>query len=303
MGGRYSPDGRSRMRNSFWITAVILLTSASSIFAQNLLVNGNFEKGTNDQGEPVGWHSRITGVITLSEYKDPDKKKGLLYKHFRDGCGYDWGRIRPWPGLFCPQCGQMITTEESADWYVENYKRVSLGEGKTGQGVLLKMDTFVGENQGVRVCSDFMKAEKGAGYEIGVDIKGELSTQVFLECFQFMPEDKVASEWVSGLPEKVNPFKHTMKLKRTARLHIYPNVDGSKWTYYVDRDVMREEKQFDVMYVTLYGYGKAGEVSFDNAFVRKLTAAEVAAYKKENPVKEDRFRYYGTPKKSSRSGK
>lgn len=279
---------------------MVMLTSLAS--AQNLLKNGDFEGGTNDQGEPVGWHSRITGVITISEYRDPEKKKGLLYKHFRDGCGYDWGRVRPWPGLFCPQCGQMMTTEESADWYVDNYKRVSLTEGKSGKAALLKMETAVGEIQGVRLCSDFMKAERGAGYEIGVDIKGDISAQVFLECFQFIPEDKAASEWVSGLPEKVNPFKHKMKLKRTARIHIYPDV-GAQWTHFTERDVMREEKPFDVMYLTVYAYGAAGEVGFDNAYVRKLSSRKVAAYKKENPVKEDRFRYYGDPKRGRGSEK
>src|SRR5436190_17435786 len=143
------------MKYSILFTMLLLL--ASPAFAQNMLKNGDFEKGES-QGQPVGWHSKITGVITISEYKDPDNKKGLLYKHFRDGCGYDWGRIRPWPGLFCPQCKQMITTEESADWYVNNYKWVKLTPGKPGKGVLLFMDDFVGANQGVRICSDFMKA-------------------------------------------------------------------------------------------------------------------------------------------------
>jgi hypothetical protein len=241
-------------------------------------------------------------VITISEYSDPEHKKGLLYKHFRDGCGYDWGRIRPWPGLFCPQCGQMITTEESADWYVKNFENVSLGSGKSGKCAVLKMDTAVGEIQGVRLCSDFMKAEKGAGYEIGVDVKGDISAQVFLECFQFVDKDEADAKWAASLPDKVNPYKHPTRLRRTYRIHIYPDVGGD-WTRLRERDVMREQHPFDVMYLTLYGYGKAGEVGFDNAYVRKLSRAEVAAYKRANPVKEDRFRYYGTPSKSAPSNR
>lgn len=276
--------------NRLLILAFVLL-ALSPARGQNLLANGDFEKGLNKEGEPAGWHTRITGVITISEYTDPEHKKGLTGKHFKDGCGYDWGRIRPWPGLFCPSCKQMITTEESGSWYVKNAESVSLGPGRSGQGVWIKMDKATGENQGVRVCSDFIKAERGAGYEIGLDamVKG-VSVQVFLECFQYVEGDKEAKDWLQTLPAEVNPFKHHARLKRTYRMHIYPKA-GGHWAHFTEQDVMRENHTFDVMYVSLYAYGGAGEAVFDNVYVRKLSPSEAVAYKRANPVKEDRFRY------------
>jgi hypothetical protein len=270
----------------------MLFVPAWAACGQNLLANGNFEKGANKDGEPVGWHTRITGVITISEYTDPDNKKGLIGKHFKDGCGYDWGAIRPWVGLFCPKCHQMITTEESSDWYVKNFESVSLGPGRSGQGVVIKMTTAVGENQGVRVCSDFIKAEKGAGYEISMDgiVRGT-ALQGFVECFAYVPEDDKAKEWVKTLPAECNPNKMTMRIKRTFREHLYIKSPGN-WTTFKEQFLVPENKyRFDLMYVSLYAYGAKGEAGFDNVVLRKLSAAEVEAYKRENPPpKDERFR-------------
>ena len=80
------------MKYPIIIIALVLLLAAPAL-AQNMLVNGDFEKGQKNN-EPIGWHSKITGIITVSEWKDPDNKKGLLGKYFKDGCGHIWGRIR-----------------------------------------------------------------------------------------------------------------------------------------------------------------------------------------------------------------
>jgi len=281
----------------FTTLIMCLFMLCSPAFGQNLLLNGDFEKGES-QGQPVGWHSKITGVITVSEWKDPDNKKGLLGKYFKDGCGHIWGRNRPWPGLFCPECKQMITTEESADWYTTNYKWVKLDAGSKGKGLLTFMDDFVGANQGVRLCSDFIKAEKGAGYKFGVEARIVSGTgmmaQMFVECFEYLKEDETgaaeAKEWVKTLDNEVNPYKHTGKLKRTNRGHIYPKMT-TEWTKFESEFVMRQNHQFDRMYMTLYAYGAKGEVAFDNAWIRKMTPAELAAYKKKYPAKEARFKY------------
>lgn len=277
------------------LIVMIVAALAAPALAQNLVKNGGFEKWT-EQGEPENWHSRITGVITVSEYKDPVKKKGLIRKWFKDGCGYDWGEIRPFPGLYCPQCKQMITTEESSDWYVKNGERVLPAPGKITKGAGMKMDDFVGANQGVRLSSDFIKAEPLAGYEWRLDVMtaNNGAVQAFVEGFQYYDDPKVEA-WLKTLPKEVNPFGFTKPIKRTFRSHLYlaGKTPDRQWVSFSEQFVNMKNPRYriDLMYVNLYGYMPSAEMVWDNIGLRKLSAQELAKYHAENPPsREERFR-------------
>jgi hypothetical protein len=277
------------------LAAILLLALEIPAFAQNLVENGGFEKWTKE-GEPEGWHTRITGVITVSEYEDPVKKKGLIRKWFKDGCGYDWGEIRPFPGLYCPQCKQMITTEESSDWYVKNVERVAPAPGKNGKGAGMKMDDFVGGNQGVRLSSDFIKAEDDAGYEWKLDVitGNGGAVQAFVEGFQYYEDPKVEA-WLKTLPKEVNPFGFTKPIRRAFRSHLYlaGKTGDRQWKSFSEQFVNMKNPRYhiDLMYVNLYGYMPSAEMVWDNIVLRKLSAQELKAYHANNPpAKEERFR-------------
>ena len=104
---------------------------AAPALAQNLVKNGDFEGGLTTRGEPVGWHTRLTSIIPVPEYKDPEHKEGRTgVVHFKCGCGYDWGTVRPFATLVCPKCGHMNTgLEDAGDWYNKNHEYVSLIDG------------------------------------------------------------------------------------------------------------------------------------------------------------------------------
>jgi len=260
---------------------------------KNLLTNGNFEKWSEETGEPVGWHSRITSIIPVPEYADPEHKKGRTGKiHFKCGCRYEWGTVRPWVSLVCPQCKQINHgCEDSAALYDKNYESVVPVPGRAGKGVGMKITKAVGDVQGVRVISDLIKAERGAGYEISFDVmtKGT-HPRVFVECFRLMPRDKKAREWVKTLPPEANPLGFTMRLKRRFRSSVNCEPSPTKWTHFSDRFVPPAARyEFDYMYVKLYGYLQ-GEVAFDNVVLRKLSDAEAEAYRVEYQPKDKRLR-------------
>jgi len=285
----------SRHGVTLWIVvAVVTSLLAAPAAAQNLLQNGNFEGPVNEHGEPRGWHTRITGLTPIPEYTDPANKKGRTgVTHFKCGCGYMWGTVRPWAGLFCPQCKQMnLGLEDSSEYYQKNHESVTLGQGRTGRGVRIKMDGVVGGNQGVRVVSAFARAEDGAAYEISFDATSasDAHLRVFVEGFRMEPDDKAATEWVKTLPAESNPFKQTIRLKRVFRKAI--NVQHpAQWTTYREQFHAPQRYRFDVMYVNLYAYMPGGEAGYDNVVLRKLNPAETKRYFEENPPpREGRFR-------------
>jgi hypothetical protein len=272
--------------------ALICLLAAGVALAgpPNLLKNGNFEQGMDTTtGEPVGWHSKIIGVIPIPEYLDPERKKGRTGKYsFKCGCGHIWGNVRPWAYLYCPECARLnVGLEDSGDLYADNETCVEIGSGKSGRGLAYKLPTAIGNNEGVRVVSDLIKAEPGAGYEINFDTRASKShVRLFVECFREETGDDKATEWVKTLPPKANPLKQTIRLKRVFRKHIDAGTPAA-WTHFSETFVAPDRYQFDCMYVSLYAY-LPGEAAFDNVVLRKLTPAELATHKKANPGPKDK---------------
>ena len=298
MGVMKTRTGVSVVKTPTWLRAVLLLmivglVSGSAPAGRNLVTNGDFERGVTKQDEPIGWHTRITSYTSLPEYEDPANKKGRTgVVRFRCPCGREWGTVRPWVGLLCPQCKQMVTgLEESAAKYEKNYESVKVVPRGGGRAVGVKMTGEVAGSQGVRVLSALMPAERGAGYEMGFEAiaTSGVSVRVFLEGFRLEEDDEEAKEFIKTLPSECNPYKLTGRLKRVARLHINAQQPGN-WTFFKERTVPPKRSEFDFMMVNLYCYNFAGEAGFDNVQVRKITPAEVEKIRSEKNPKEDRFK-------------
>lgn len=263
-------------------------TSANAKKKRNLLSYGRFEKW-NDDNEPRGWHTHLTSIIPVPEYSDPENKKGRTgVVNFVCGCGYDWGAVRPWTNLVCPKCKHMNTgLEDSGAHYLDNHKYVSFTQGKQGKGVGIKMPDAVGNVQGVRVISELVEAERGAGYKISFDAKTKgPHLRVFVECFREIPGDKKARQWVASLPQTSNPMKLTKRLKRVYRKQINCNKPA-EWTHFAETFAPPKRSQFDYMFVTLYAY-LPGEAAYDNVVLCKLTRSELKLHKLENPGPKDK---------------
>jgi hypothetical protein len=190
----------------------------------------------------------------------------------------------------------MITTEESSDWYVKNAERVAPAPGKNGKGAGMKMDDFVGSNQGVRLSSDFIKVDPDAGYEWRFDVitANEGAVQAFVECFQYYDDPKIEA-WLKTLSKEVNPMGFTKPIKRCYRDHIYlaGKTGDRQWRSFGQQFVNMKNPRyrFDLMYVNLYGYMPNAEMVWDNVVLRKLSPAELVKYHAENPpAKDERFR-------------
>lgn len=272
--------------------AIICLFTAGAARADspNQLKNGDFERSIESPGgEPFGWHTKIIGVIPIPEYLDPERKKGRTGKYeFKCGCGHIWGNIRPWAYLYCPECGRLnVGLEDSGDLYADNETCVQLGAGKSGNGLVYKLPTAIGNNEGVRVVSDLIKAEPGAGYEISFDTKAVKShVRLFVECFREETGDMQSTEWIKTLPAKSNPLRQSVRLKRVFRKHIDAGTPAA-WTRFSEKFVAPDRYAFDCMYVSLYAY-LPGEAAFDNVVLRKLTPRELAAFKAQNPGPKDK---------------
>jgi len=254
-----------------------------------LIPNGGFEKGLNDRGEPVAWHTRLTSIIPVPEYEDPENKTGRTgVTLFKCGCGHVWGDVRPWTNLVCPECGHMnVGLEDSGGWYQENHKHVKLGPGRRGKGVRLTLPKHVGEMQGVRVLSRLITAERGAGYEISFDAlsKGP-HLRVFVEGFRLVPQDRRAKEWLEQQPAEMNPMQIPVRLKRVYRKQI--NVGAPRqWERVEARFTAPRRYVFDYLMVNLYAY-MPGEAAYDNVRLRQLTKRELARFLEDNPGPKDR---------------
>lgn len=303
--------------------AVLLLALAQAGLAraQNLLVNGDFEArpvraapaaapssastpASSSSGaatasapdpadatlEPRGWHTRITSFTPIPEYRDPAKKQGRTGNfQFKCGCGRDWGSVRPWALLVCPGCKHAVTgLEDSGDWYQRNHECVSVGPsgGRPGQALRFTLPEAVGNNQGVRALSDPVRVRRGEGFEVSFDARaGASHCRVFVEGFRLEESDKVAQEWVKTLPAEANPLKQTTRLRRVFRQQVNAQTPG-KWTPFKEQFVSEGRYAFDVLIVNLYAY-MPGEVAYDNVVLRRLSPAEMAQYRRENPPPED----------------
>jgi len=276
-----------------WTVVVVVVLSVFSTAAsrkpKNLLSNGKFDRWSERTGEPEDWHTRITSVIPIPEYADPANKKGRTgVTRFKCGCGYMWGTVRPWTNLVCPQCRQMNHgLEDSAAIYDRNYESVEPVRGKSGKAAGMKLSTPVGNNQGVRVISKLVKAERGAGYKISFDAKSSGShLRVFVEGFELKSKDRNAREWVKTLDVKSNPWTFTTRLKRRYRHQVNVGKPG-KWQHFSSTFAAQKRYQYDYMFVTLYAY-LPGEAAYDNVVLRKLTSGELKAHYKERGRPRDK---------------
>ncbi|MCE9589718.1 MAG: hypothetical protein K8S99_04255 [Planctomycetes bacterium] len=280
------------LRAAGLLVMLALLCGAGS-GAKNLVTNGDFERGANKADEPVGWHTHITSYTSVPEYKDPANKQGRTgVVHFRCACGYEWGTVRPWAGLVCPQCKQMETgLGENAGYYAKNFESVSLVDHGRGKAAGVKMDGEVAGHQGVRVLSGLMKAQRGGGYEMGLEARATSGVLVraFLEGFRYEEEDAAAKEFLKTLPPESNPYKLPGRIKRVFRIDINMQTPG-EWTGVKEQGVPPKRSEFDYMLVNLYCYNFAGEAAFDSVYVRQLTQAEVEKFRKDHPTRDERFK-------------
>jgi hypothetical protein len=288
---------KTHVRTLFaWFRAVSVLvyclglaTFTEAATGRNLLTNGDFEGGLNEQGEPVGWHTRITGVIPIPEYRDPANKKGRTgVVHFRCGCGADWGTVRPWAMLICPQCKHLNPgLEDSGGLYQGNHRCVGLVGHHRGKAIHFTLPEAVGNSQGVRVVSHMIQAEHGASYEIRFEAMARGShLRVFVEGFRLVYDDSEAAAWLRTLPSHANPNQHTMRLKRVYRKQV--NVGSPpQWQRFAARFVPPERRQFDYMFVNLYAY-LPGEAAYDHVQLRKLSPGATPAYPRQERRRKER---------------
>ena len=277
-----------------WLTVLtvpmVMVAAAPAPPVPNLLQNGDFEKGLTKAKEPIGWHTRLTSIIPLPEYTDPEHKKGRTgVTHFKCGCGHDWGTVRPWTMLFCPQCKHLNTgLEDSGAAYLKNHESVSLIKNKNERNRFLSFNLSkeVGENQGVRVISRLLRAQRGAGYEISFDaVSYGPRLRVFVECFRIDQDDEQAKQWVASLPGESNPLKLNMRLKHVYRKHVNAGQPG-QWQRFSEQFAAPKRYQFDYMFVTLYAY-MPGKAEYDNVVLRKLSQRELADYWRERGQPEE----------------
>ena len=292
-----APKGRS-FRNKRSVKTVslvvfcLLLTStvtAKPARYNNLLADCGFEKQLNKHGEPVGWHTRLTSIIPIARYNDPQQKKGRTGKYrFKDGCGYDWGSVRPWTMLVCPNCKHVnIGLEDSGDLYLNNHEYVKLVKRRRGNAVQLTLPEAVGNNEGVRVISHLIRAKRGIGYQISFEAKSQgAHLRVFVEGFRLMEKDDTAKAWIKTLPDESNPLNQRTRLKRVYRKQVNAGAPTT-WTRFKDRFVAPRHYQFDYMFVTLYAY-LPGKAWYDNVVLRKLTRAEQTQYLQQHPGPKNR---------------
>jgi len=193
--------------------------------------------------------------------------------------------------LVCPQCKHMnMGLEDSGAQYQKNHESVSLIKVGRDRSLGVNLSKAVGENQGVRVISDLVRAKRGAGYEISFDaVSYGPKLRVFVECFRIDKDDKEAKQWVKSLPAESNPLKLKTRLKRVFRKQVHAGSPG-RWQRFSEQFAAPKRYEFDYMFVTLYAY-MPGKAEYDNVVLRKLSRRELADYwRKKGEPKEKRLR-------------
>ena len=271
------------------VTLTMMLTGAARNKTPNLLRNGDFKKPLTKTKEIVGWHTRLTSITPVPQYSDPENKKGRTgVTHFRCGCGYNWGTVRPWTMLLCPQCKHMnMGLEDSGSQYRKNHESVSLIKLGRDRSLGLDLSKAVGENQGVRVISNLVRAQRGTGYEISFDaVSYGPKLRVFVECFRIEKDDEKAKQWVKSLPRKSNPLRLKTRLKRVFRKQVHPGSPG-QWQRFSEPFAAPKRYEFDYMFVTLYAY-MPGKAQYDNVVLRRLSQRELLEYRREKGEPKDK---------------
>lgn len=286
-----------RLLAALALALLATLVFAPPALAQNLVVNGDFESSGGSADEPRGWHTHITSFTPLPEYRDPENKKGRTGKyHFKCGCGADWGMVRPWALLVCPNCKHAITgLEDSGDWYQKNNECVSVGSyAGRPHALIYRLPEAVGNNQGVRALSEPIKVSRGEGFEVSFDaIAKGAHCRVFVEGFRLERDDKEAQAFAKTLSPESNPLKQTFRLRRNFRQSINAQTPG-QWTTFREQFIPEgrqvgenpDTKYSDVLIVNLYAY-LPGEAAYDNVVIRRLTSAEVAKVRQEEAQEDD----------------
>lgn len=241
---------------------------------QNLVTNGDFSSGTNDRGEPIGWHTKLTSIIPV-----PDDGA----HRFRCGCGEFWpGNVRPWTQLRCPHCDHTnMGLGDSGDLYFESHENVELVREGRQHAIVL-------DPPRARVISHLIEVERGAGYEIRFSARAP-STQsmVWVEGFRIDDRPAVAdaSDWLESLPEASNPLGQQKPLRRSFRRQVRPRAPA-QWEQFSEMlYAPRERFHFDYLLVSLYAYGGGGKAAFTDIALRKLSDRELERYQEENPAR------------------
>jgi len=269
----------------------VALSAAAAPAADNLVKNGGFDMGVDKQtDEPIGWHTRLTSIIPVPEYTDPENKQGRTGRvRYRCGCGEFWpGAYRPWTHLYCPSCKHMNTgLEDSGEKYFENHRYVSLEPGKGGQAIHISTPVPIGNVQGARVLSDLIPVQRGGVYAFSLDVRtaDDGATKVYVEGFAWVSTDVEESEWLRELPPESNPLRLPRRLQRVFRKQL-PTGSPSGWKTMGETFAPPEDEKYqpDFFMVSLYYYQprfqapQPGHAWFDNVVLRRLPPREAAEW-------------------------
>ncbi|MFO0879363.1 MAG: hypothetical protein U0840_18610 [Gemmataceae bacterium] len=154
---------------------------------KNLVVNGDFEKGTDS---PEGWQ-QVDGLSTFW-VDDPDGKRGKVIKFDTD-----------------------ILQSQAYDWWVQIRKGARPKDApKKKPTTPPKYDTLAGLD-GVWYWSDFIPVEKGKSYWLTIDLKGEPDVMAWLVGY----EKKESTEFGADANAFVEYFREkSVKPKENKRL-------------------------------------------------------------------------------------
>jgi len=263
--GRRGAPGSAKSAIGKWqsASAIIWLVAVQALAAGNLVKNGGFEQG---EGQPALWHVRLTDFMPKKEVN----AQNFISHRYICACGKDFGSVKPWCGLICPNCRGFFSGEECGDWYVSNHERVSLDKGLQGRAVKFTLPTDVGNNQGVRILSHLIKAKPGWGYKLSFAARARGShPRVFVEGFRYLQRTASPVEWDGS----ADPGAPQQPIERCFRAHV--NCEGAdSWKTYTKDFVPPKRYTFDYMTVKLYAY-MPGEAWFDNVSLRPMTASEM----------------------------
>src|SRR5262249_309844 len=159
---------------------------------------------------------------------------------------------------------------ESAAFYFENDKYVSLVDAPGSKALLFKLPEDIGNVQGARVLSDLIPARRGEGYEIRFDSTANgAALPAFVEGFVAEKDAtniKAVRAWVKALAPECNPMHFNAPLKRVFRQQVYYGDKVSGNTY-AQQFINEGHYSFDYMMVNLFAY-LPGELTYSKVVLR-----------------------------------